>query len=669
MKWSITAAVTSAIATLVNGESVQPSRHDTFAHCVNQGYALSTEDAHLQSLTSAGRVRRALPNSPLGYTPSQIECPGEVPSVRSASTLSHNETLWLERRRNNTIESMRTLLSRGNITGFDAGSYIDSISHNASALPNIGIAISGGGWRALMNGAGAIKAFDNRTANATHQGHLGGLLQSATYLSGLSGGSWLVGSIFINNYTTVTALQDDNTGSVWEFGNSVFEGPATGGVQIFDTAEYYTHLAEDVTGKSDAGFDISLTDIWGRALSFQLINATDGGPAYTWSSIAFSETFQNADTPFPIVVADARAPGETLIPLNTTIYEFNPFEMGTWDPTAFGFVPLQYLGTNFTAGNVPDNDRCVIGFDNAGFVMGTSSSLFNQFLLQINSTSLSSTLKNIISNILSDLGNDNNDIADYTPNPFYLYNPSTNPSANSTRLTLVDGGEDLENIPLHPLIQPNRHVDVIFAVDSSADTTYNWPNATALVATYERSQSSLANHTIFPSIPDQNTIVNLGLNTHPTFFGCNTSNMTNGIDVPLIVYLPNSPYVTFSNESTFTFSTNNSYRDAIILNGYNVVTMANATADGQWPTCVACAILSRSLERTNTEVPNACTECFSHYCWDGTLNSTTPAAYEPTLKSESTDTQSSAYALRGEGRRSLVGAVIAAACTVLAFSL
>ena len=146
-----------------------------------------------------------------------------------------------------------------------------------------------------------------------------------------------------------------------------------------------------------------------------------------------------------------------------------------------------------------------------------------------------------MNNILQSLSDDDEDIASYKPNPFKGYNPmGESLNAGSDALTLVDGGLDLQNIPLHPLIQPNRHVDVIFAVDSSADTS-NWPNGTALVATYERSlnSSGLANHTAFPSIPSQNTFVNLGLNAHPTFFGCDASNSSG--PTPLVVYIPNAP--------------------------------------------------------------------------------------------------------------------------------
>ena len=530
---------------------------------------------------------------------------------------------------------MRDLLGRLNITGFDAESYITKNAKNASALPNVAIAVSGGGYRACLNGGGAVQAFDSREENSTAIGHLGGLLQSATYLAGLSGGGWLVGSIFVNNFTTISGLLDTNSGSVWEFGNSIFEGPATSKVQIFDSAEYFDNIYGDVNDKANAGFNTSVTDYWGRALSYQLINASEGGVGYTWSSIQLQQSFANADSPMPILVADGRAAGETLISGNTTVYEFNPFEFGTWDPTTYGFVPLEFLGSNFSGGVLPDGDDCVRGFDNAGYVMGTSSSLFNQFLLDVNMTSIPQLAKTFASKILGVVNKDNNDIAQYKPNPFYGYHNATSRNAQEHQLQLVDGGEDLENIPLHPLIQPFRHVDVIFAIDSSADTENYWPNGTSLVASYQRAAmnetGNLANGTSFPAVPDVNTFVNLGLNTRPTFFGCNSSN-TSSI-TPLIVYIPNAPYTYQSNVSTFDPSYNTSERDAIVMNGNNVASMGNGSVDSTFPTCVGCAILSRSMERTNTPVPDICTQCFQRFCWDGSVNSTNATgSYQPPFK-------------------------------------
>ena len=190
------------------------------------------------------------------------------------------------------------------------------------------------------------------------------------------------------------------------------------------------------------------------------------------------------------------------------------------------------------------------------------------------------------------------------------------------------------------MIQPNRHIDVIFAVDSSADTSTNYPNGSALVKTYERTPnvssgsalSSIANGTTFPFIPDTNTFINLGLNSRPTFFGCNASNTTTM--TPLVVYLPMAPYIYTPNTSTTQLAYNNSQRDAIVANGFAVATMGNGSLDAEWPVCAGCAILSRSFGRTNTSVPDACTKCFSRYCWDGSLNSTNPGAYNPALKEE-----------------------------------
>lgn len=121
---------------------------------------------------------------------------------------------------------MRELLSRMNIKGFNTNQYINQHQNNASALPNIGIALSGGGYRAMLNGAGVVEAFDSRTPNSTNTGQLGGLLQASTYLSALSGGNWLVGSLFSNNFTSVSDILAQNTadsssGNIWQFDNSV----------------------------------------------------------------------------------------------------------------------------------------------------------------------------------------------------------------------------------------------------------------------------------------------------------------------------------------------------------------------------------------------------------------------------------------------------------------
>ncbi|KAI1365989.1 lysophospholipase [Xylaria arbuscula] len=591
-------------------------------------------DVRARQVVAGDVLRRALPNSPSGgYAPATVDCPSTKPTIRDAATLSASETAWLKKRRANTIDPMVAFFKQANITGFDAANYVQSNSDNFTVVPNVGIAVSGGGYRALLNGAGFIAAADARTPGSTDSGGIGNLLQASTYLAGLSGGGWLVGSIFANNFSTITGLRDGESGSsLWKFGNNIIEGPAESGISILNTGEYWYDIADQVDAKRDAGYGISITDYWGRALSYQLINDLDGGLSYTFSSIADADNFANADTPMPILVADERHPGQTIISLNSTVFEINPWEMGSFDPTVFGFAPTKYVGSNFSNGAVPDDGHCVRGFDQYGYVMGTSSSLFNQLLLQTEGTDskLPDFITDAITSVLEGLSDDDDDIAEWRPNPFYKYHPDTNGNANTELLTLIDGGEDLQNIPLHPLIQPTRAVDVIFAVDSSADTTHNFPNGTALRASYDRSQGDISNGTRFPAVPDAETFINLGLNQKPTFFGCDSSNFTNADTIPpLIVYVPLTPYTAYSNASTFNPTYTDAERNAYIENGYNVATMGNGTVDAQWPACAACAMLSRSLERTGTTIPDTCKSCFDRYCWNGTVDSTPVSDFNP----------------------------------------
>ncbi|KAL6792532.1 lysophospholipase [Trichoderma sp. SZMC 28013] len=591
-------------------------------------------------------LERAAPVAPDGYTPARVSCPAHRPTIRAATGLSTNETDWLPLRTNNTVQAMKDVLSRANISGLDTGRYIDNLTNAGTGLPRVAIAISGGGYRALMNGAGALAAFDNRSTNATDTGHLGGLLQSATYLSGLSGGSWLVGSLYVQNFTSVESIifaTDGFLSTLWQFDHSILNGPD--GLSI---TRYYRQLFDDVDGKRDAGFNTTITDYWGRALSYQLVDPSDGGPAFTFSSISNDTDFVSAQAPLPLIVAIERTSGQLQIASNSTVFEFNPWEMGSYDPGLEAFAPLQFVGSNFTNGTIPRDGECIAGVDNAGFVMGTSSSLFNQAFLQIGRVEgVPEFLISAINRTLANVGTENRDIANW-PNPFFGYNSSGNLNANSTVLALVDGGEDLQNIPLHPLLLEEREVDVIFAVDGSADTATLWPNGTAMVATFNRSEARVsANDSRFPDVPDQNTFVNLGLNQRPTFFGCtNGSNTPRG---PLIVYMPNAPYSFQSNVSTFDLEYSDEERNQIIQNGYNMATMGNGTVDSNWPACIGCAILARSLVRTRTRVPSKCADCFARYCWNGTTNNSLPNTYEPAQILANTTEQSTSSAARISG--------------------
>ncbi|RCK67780.1 Lysophospholipase 1 [Candida viswanathii] len=602
------------------------------------------------------------------YAPGPVSCPQGSLVRLINNQISPEEHAWVEKRNAITNKNLIEFLKHANVTGIDIDEFISSSSIK------IGIAFSGGGYRAMLSGGGQMSALDNRTQGAWEHG-LGGLLQSATYLSGLSGGGWLVGSVALNNFTSLEAII---ASGIWDLRTSIF---SYGGFNLIKTLDFMNDIKQDLDAKREAGFATSLVDVWGRALSHQFFK--DSGPALTCSTLQDVDIFKNAQMPFPILISNGKVPASCVASDNSTVFEFNPFEMGSWDPSLYQFAKMKYLGTNVTAGVPVHEGSCIGGYDNAGFIMGTSSSLFNVALLRIDDFTLSSlmsekvpvasnsractnddtfivgdiqdsdkciggfypngtikgtqenlfasddlllfnSIKSLLKGILQDISDNNMDIAIFKPNPFRGNKVGHSHKISSyDSLFLCDGGEDSQNIPLQPLIQPERDVDVIFAYDNSANFQA-WPNGAAMVATYERQFSKQGNGTHFPYVPDPNSFMNLKLTERPTFFGCDARNLTSltgllekAYDVPLVVYTANRPFSYWSNTSTFQMRYDIDERDSIIKNGFEVSTRLNMTWDPEWRTCVGCAIIRREQERRGIEQTDQCKRCFERYCWNG----------------------------------------------------
>ena len=71
------------------------------------------------------------------------------------------------------------------------------------------------------------------------------------------------------------------------------------------------------------------------------------------------------------------------------------------------------------------------------------------------------------------------------PKAFQGVNPVTFQDSSSQWLSLVDGGSNLEQIPLGTLFTKARMVDVIVAVDASSDDPDRWPKSVPVVTLYE----------------------------------------------------------------------------------------------------------------------------------------------------------------------------------------
>lgn len=534
------------------------------------------------------------------YAPKGVSCPpGNL--LRTADSLSNEEVAWLEKRNSKTQPALITFLLGLNLTDSDAQSFVTS----ATKPITLGLTFSGGSYRAMLNGAGALSAFDARTASDDNG--LKGILQASAYIVGLSGGSWLVGSLAMNDFISIDEVLETN---LWDLRHSVVD---PGFLNPFTNVPYYIGISAAVAAKALSAFKVSVADIWSLAISRQFLGRFKAdGAGLTYSSLASNteSAFYNADMPFPIITALTRSSNSTgQVNYYSAIIEFNPFEMGSWDAYLNSFVQLKYAGS-LLDGGVNYNGNCVTGFDNAGFVMGTSSCVFTAIFYLVNLSGFPKFLQKIINGaVIYPYENLKVVMAEWDPNPFFN-STATGYLQSQTNLPMVDGGIDYEGIPFEPLLQPERNIDVIFAQDSSGEVD-GWSDGHSLIATHDR--QIVANGPKFPPVPNVFTFRNGNLTARPAFFGCYES------DTPLVVYFASRPFSYWSNTSAAKLSYSEYEKRGMIRNGYEVVTRLNGTIDPEWSTCVGCAVISREQRRQGVAQSDQCKNCFSRYCWDGTL--------------------------------------------------
>lgn len=129
-------------------------------------------------------------------------------------------------------------------------------------------------------------------------------------------------------------------------------------------------------------------------------NDTAHGAGQLWSQIPDIPAYQEFNLPFPVVVADSRPVGSNLTTAlgpDPVVYEvclryaqvvcfyvkvsmsikITPYEFGSWDPNLSAMTNVTFIGTNLVNGTPANTTACVTGFDQVGFMIGTSSSLFN----------------------------------------------------------------------------------------------------------------------------------------------------------------------------------------------------------------------------------------------------------------------------------------------------
>lgn len=357
----------------------------------------------------------------------------------------------------------------------------------------------------------------------------------------------------------------------------------------------------DVKAKQQAGYDTSIVDPFGQFTAYGVL-FPDNVDTYL-SSVPSLSNFTSFNAPFPLFTAVGSEPtrGQCFPGFDSPQYEFNPFEFGSWDSGVQAFTPVKYLGTNVTAGKPTVNNKCTVHYDNLGFTFSASANVWPKFYcfttFEASPVPLAIALEDVV--LQAHPEDQARDIFALYANPFYQ-NSGSPAVQNETELFLVDGGFWGSDIPIWPLIQKSRDIDVIIAADISEDTTDTFPNGVEMRLIWERAQQ--VNLTKMPYIPTADIFVAQGLNKRATFFGCNQT------DTSFIIYLPNVAYTFPSNQSSLRVSYTPADTDAMIANGNLIGTQNN---DPEWPFCLACGVKNKD----GSDLPDGCDACFAKYCY------------------------------------------------------
>ncbi|TID31177.1 hypothetical protein CANINC_000224 [Pichia inconspicua] len=534
--------------------------------------------------------------------------------VRTNSLIGQDEYSYISARNVKSQTNLIHFLDDLEIPGYENSSFADYFD------------IMNQSKQCLLVGAGELMALDSRT---TANSSLKGLLDSANYITGLSGGSILLSTLVFNNWTSVEDIVNDNETSIWN----------TTAPPVSSDISFWLEITREIQPKKQAGYDISLLDVYGRILSRYMFEKSDDkyGLNTLWSDAQDIEAFQNFDMPFPMILT-AGGTEEDVANYSLNMFEINPFEFGSYSPFVGGFIPIEILGSQLSNGLPVFENQCTYDFDNVGFLTATSSNILASFqpylpgflsgnansselLYESLGANVSASYFSILLNLVNN--NLNETLYGLVDNPFYNTTLSLNDTdIDGEVLKLVDGGFFSEGLPLDPILVPSRQVDIVFAFDNSGDTVDSWPNGTTLYSTEQRWLESFPDDDFYLLPNSTEEFVELGLNKRPVFFGCNGTALISDLDYqnatvdfdlmkPLLVYIPNTNYTTLSNVTGYVFTYEE--RNAIIENGFQI---AQYDEDEYFAKCVGCAIIRRSEERLGLDISPFCQECFEEYCYE-----------------------------------------------------
>jgi len=398
--------------------------------------------------------------------------------VRSGTSLCNQETTFL---------NARLATIKANLASILGTQLTDA------QVPRIALCASGGGYRAMVATLGWLEGESLTTQKNSPRGFLStvaswfgvssstpsvpnnGSIESeslnlrdvCTHFAALSGSTWALSGL---EYSRMTPT-DYVTHITPQISTSIFQN-----INMQD-------LAAQILKKENAGQPVSFIDIYGIILAQKLLSNLGDATPSSIDLAAYVNMATSMNKPLPIQTS--------LIANDATNYhwvEYSPYEIGSTDLQAF--IPTTAFGKKFNNGTSQD----ATSPESLGFCMGTwgsamsvdpndflrlvidpyEQSITPQYLQQTYGSvvaSAASLFERLQNDVVQDLAGDS--IMQSRISPASIFNfvaglPNTQFNTQAT-LTLVDGGIDC-NLPVFPLLRPERAIDIIIILDASAGT-------------------------------------------------------------------------------------------------------------------------------------------------------------------------------------------------------
>jgi phospholipase A2 len=327
---------------------------------------------------------------------------------------------------------------------------------------NIGFCGSGGGYRAMLSTVGFLNGAQKI-----------GLLDTVGYMSALSGSTWALGP-----WTSLNLPIDKFRSQLIPKTRNMFK---MAGKYILPTptGDQINKMFNNFELKYLFHQSITSVDLWGAMIANKLFEDLDQRQNLYMSNQA--AIIEDAKHIFPIYTAV-----HPLQNLNYNWFEFTPYEAGSVDLQAF--TPIWAFGRKFLNGvsiaSPTISEAQFAPEQTLGFYLGIFGSAFTVNLNEIlemmrldeSVDSQNYDDKRIKVEILQKLTHSLAGIKDLKNTRIspakimnFTYGLKDSPIKDLKKITLVDAGLAF-NLPIPPLLRPQRAIDVIFIFDASDDS-------------------------------------------------------------------------------------------------------------------------------------------------------------------------------------------------------